>query len=117
MKIEIKMRIRIKMFTNIHKQIRDRYAAFQEVIRMKTADGKFRLSDIVKLATRTPGVRVESGRRHPYLLKYERANIAGVGNCALAGSTYVDRHIVPWFKQVTGYNKNRIYHALKAGAW
>lgn len=80
----------------------------------KTADGKFRLQDIVKLAMRTNGVRVEEGTNHPFLLKYD---LAPIGNCALAASSYFDRHVIPWFKKVTGYDKNTIYHALRAGAW
>jgi len=81
---------------------------------MKTADGKFKLRDIVDLAIHTPGVVVEHGSRHPYVLKYQEAP---VGNCALANSTSTDHHIVPWFKKVTGYDKKTIYNALKVGAW
>ncbi len=80
----------------------------------KTADGKFKLSQIVDAASQLPGVTVTAGHSHPYVLKYDRAP---VGNCAVATSTNTDRHLVPWFKQVTGYSKPAIYEALKKGRW
>ncbi len=80
----------------------------------KTGDGKFKLRDIVNAALRLPGVNVERGRNHPYLLKYQGAE---VGNCALAKTTNTDKHLIPWFKKVTGYDKVAIYEAFKTGEW
>ena len=80
----------------------------------KTADGKYNLRNIVKAAELLPGVVIEDGNRHKYVLKFK---LAPVGNCALDNSTYVDQHLIPWFKKVTGYNKKIIYHAFRKGVW
>jgi len=85
-----------------------------EVKMAKTADGKFNLRKIVKAAGLLPGVVIEAGNRHKYVLKFK---LAPVGNCALDTSTHVDAHLIPWFKKVTGYNKQGIYHAFRKGAW
>jgi len=80
---------------------------------MRTTDG-IRLETIVRIAEQFPGIHIESGSKHPYLLKYAHAPI---GNCALAGSTSFDRHIVPWLKKATQYNKHQIYNAVRTGEW
>ncbi|MBN2420732.1 hypothetical protein JXB27_00470 [Candidatus Woesearchaeota archaeon] len=80
--------------------------------KMKTADGMFRLEDVVAFARTLSGVTIEEGTRHPYLLKYA---LAPVGNCALAGSTYVQAHLIPWFKKVTGLSKKEILRGLNQG--
>jgi len=81
---------------------------------VKTADGKFRLAQIIKVAELLLGVSIEKGSNHRYLIKYSEAP---VGNCALASSTWTDQHLVPWFKKITGLNKNQIYESLRQGAW
>ena len=80
----------------------------------KTADGKFRLADIVRAAKKIAGVTVEPGNRHRYVLKYA---FAPVGNCALGPTTSTDRHLVPWFKEVTSYSRNDIYSAFRTQRW
>lgn len=79
----------------------------------KTTDG-FRLSDLVRTLAQIPGVHIESGSKHPYVAKYE---LAPVGICAIAESTSVQDHLVPWLKKATGESKNRIYESLRSGEW
>ncbi|MBU0470482.1 MAG: hypothetical protein KKA62_04300 [Nanoarchaeota archaeon] len=83
----------------------------------RTSDGK-RLSDIVSTLSKLPGVSIEEGTRHPYLAKFSGTPAAGLpGNCAIATSTSYERHIVPWVKKVTGYEKKTIESAFKKGYW
>ena len=80
----------------------------------KTADGKCNLGNITKAGDLWPGISVEEGRKHKFVLKYAFANI---GNCALGESTYVDAHLIPWFKKATGLDKPQIYQAFRKGKW
>jgi len=71
---------------------------------MKTRDG-FKVSKLAKIISRLQGITAEAGSRHPFVLKY---SVAPVGICALAGSTSVQDHIVPWIKKFTDYSTNQI---------
>jgi hypothetical protein len=77
----------------------------------QTRDG-IRLSNIINVARGLDGVTVRPGRRHESVLNY-----AGLRPCPVAESTNARRMLVPWFRQATGYNTNRIYQALRSGSW
>lgn len=75
----------------------------------KTRDG-LKLTDILSAVKGIPGVIITSGKKHPYLLKYQDM-IA----CPVAESTHAKRMLVPWLYQATGMNKQQIYLGLKKG--
>ena len=77
----------------------------------QTRDG-IRLSNIINIAREIEGLTVREGRNHPYVL-----NLNGQRPCPVAESTDARRMLVPWFRQATGYNTNRVYQALQRGSW
>lgn len=80
----------------------------------KTKCGKIKLDKILLLAKNTENLKVECGSRHPDLIKCINMNI---GICAVATSSDMVQHIIPFFKKATGYSKDMIYRSLKKGYW
>lgn len=70
------------------------------------------LSNIVSLANETNGITVRHGNNHDYVLNY-----SGMRPCPIDTSTDFERMVVRWFRQVTGYDKQTIFEACKAGYW
>lgn len=87
-------------------------------IQGKTADGKFKLTEIVRLLSDLAGVNVTAGSRHLLVARFSGVPAAGFpGSCAIAKSTSYDRHVVPWVKKITGYDKKIIHDAFNGGYW
>jgi len=87
------------------------------MIQGKTQDGK-RLSDIVSTILKLPNIEAREGNRHPVVLKYNgEPRYGSPGLCAIATSTSYTRHIIPWLKKITGYDKSTINFAMQTGYW
>ena len=88
-------------------------------IRGRTSDG-IRLNDVVNAALQIPNVQVRQGSRHTLVLKYCGVPETGYdrpGTCAVGRTTSYMRHIVPWLKKITGYDRDRINEAVAQGCW
>ena len=77
----------------------------------KTRDG-IKLSQVVKMLSKLPGVEIRDGTSHPFV-----AMAQGMRSCPLATSTDVKRMVVPWIEQITDMSRNDIYNSLRAGEW
>ena len=84
----------------------------------KEADGRFKLKDVVATLESFPGIRLEKGSKHTLVAKFSGVPVVGIpGRCALDRSTSYKRHIVPWMKKVTGYDKSTIDRAFRDKYW
>ena len=64
------------------------------------------------MARGVEGVTIRDGKNHPYVL-----NRDGQRPCPVAGSTDARKMLVPWFRQATGYDTNKVYRAFQKGSW
>ncbi|MAG78237.1 hypothetical protein CL616_02615 [archaeon] len=77
----------------------------------KTADG-LNLKRVIKSLDTIPGLYLREGTNHNLIAKMD-----GYRPCPIAKSTHVKRMVVPWIKEITGYNNAReIYRSLRSGA-
>tara|TARA_Y100000310_G_scaffold191612_1_gene191561 strand:+ start:3618 stop:3875 length:258 start_codon:yes stop_codon:yes gene_type:complete len=77
----------------------------------KTRDG-LRINKIMNLVDTIEGVSTRHGSNHSTILQYR-----GMRPCPVAKSTDARRMLVPWLRDVTGYNSVDIYQSLKSGQW
>jgi len=79
---------------------------------MRTRDG-LKLGRVLR-ALEQLGAQIRRGSNHPFIAFRENSNVP----CPIATSTDAKRMIVPWIKQMFGYeNSQEIYESLRRGRW
>ena len=79
--------------------------------KQETRDG-LKIKKVVKSLKSIDEVTFRGGKNHGIVAIAERHGKC----CPIATSTHARRMIVPWVKEVTGYdNAKQIYNALKSG--
>lgn len=77
----------------------------------KTRDG-LKINNVVKSLETIDNVVLRKGTKHPKIAVRE----GYARRCPIATSTNAKKMIVPWVKEVTGYdNAKQIYNALRSG--
>ena len=74
----------------------------------KTSDGL--LINKILLFAESLDIDVRPGKKHPHIM-----NFYGMRPCPVASSTDAKKMIVPWIKEITGYNSSTVYNGLRNG--